>query len=495
MSKKTIISTAFLLFIQLLSSQIIINEVMFDAAGSEYHDEFVEIYNNSDAIVDLSGWMISDDDEADLLIKFNGFDNMLLNPHCYCVVMDSSYYLNSTYYETLIPDSTLRVMINDGSFGSSGLNNTDEETVTIYDPDSTIVSFYMYLNDQEAGFSDERVNFDEDIWGNSKILDGTPGFKNSVSPYDNDLELTLVNIPDDLQINTDFRIDLKVKNIGINSIDSFRCNAYSAENLLNFHDHGLSILPLDSVEFPITLNLSDPGTNAVRFELETSIDDYLLNNEVDTTIYIPYNERSLVLNEFMKYPNDSQCEWIEVVNVSEDSLSLSDFLITDSNKDILIPFPNISLLPNDLFVIAESDLIYNFPAVDPVKVHIDGSLPGLNNDTDCIYILDKKFSTVDSIIYMDFDDDNGISIEKINPKFNSSMLSNWVYSVSTATPTMKNSVYQDPSDINNLNDFSLYPKTVTPNDDGNNDNLIISYDFDSAYIYLTVKIYNIKGQQ
>ena len=46
-----------------------------------------------------------------------------------------------------------------------------------------------------------------------------------------------------------------------------------------------------------------------------------------------------------------------------------------------------------------------------------------------------------------------------------------------------------------MDDFSLYPKTVTPNDDGNNDNLIISYDFDSAYIYLTVKIYNIKGQQ
>ena len=169
---------AFFLFIQLLSSQIIINEVMFDAAGSEYHDEFVEIYNNSETIVDLSGWMISDDDETDILIKFNGFDNMLLEPHCYCVVMDSSYYLNSTYYETLIPDSTLRVMINDASFGSSGLNNTDEETVTIYNSDSTIVSFYMYLNDQEAGFSDERVNFDENIWRNSKILDGTPGFKN-----------------------------------------------------------------------------------------------------------------------------------------------------------------------------------------------------------------------------------------------------------------------------------------------------------------------------
>ncbi|MCK5761085.1 MAG: lamin tail domain-containing protein, partial [Candidatus Delongbacteria bacterium] len=448
MSIKKITFILFLIFLQLLSSQIIINEVMFDAAGSEYHDEFVEIYNNSDTIVDLSGWMLSDDDETDILIKCPGFDNMLLNPHHYCVVMDSSYYIdgNSTYYESLIPDSVLRVMINDAAFGSSGLNNTDEETVTIYDSDSTIVSFYMYLNDQEAGFSDERVNFDENIWKNSKVLDGTPGFKNSVSPYDNDLELTLVNIPEDIEMNIDFQIDLKARNIGINTIDSFQCNTYNTVGLLDTYIYGPTILSNDSVEFPITLNLSDPGTNTIEFDLVTNIDDYLLNNEIDTIVYMPYNERSLVLNEFMKYPNDSQCEWIEVVNISEDSLSLSDFFITDSNKDVLIPFPSILLPPNDLFVIAESDLIYDFPAVDPAKVHIDGALPGLNNDTDCIYILDKRYSTVDSIIYIDFDDDYGISHEKINPEFNSSMLSNWASSVSTATPTMKNSVYQDPSD-------------------------------------------------
>ena len=59
MSIKKITFITFLLFIQLLSSQIIINEVMFDAAGSEYHDEFVEIYNNTETIVDLSGWMPS----------------------------------------------------------------------------------------------------------------------------------------------------------------------------------------------------------------------------------------------------------------------------------------------------------------------------------------------------------------------------------------------------------------------------------------------------
>ena len=754
MSIKKIISILFLILIQLLTSQIIITEVMFDTAGEEYHDEFVEIYNNTETIVDLSGWMLSDNDETDVLIRYNGFENMLLNPHQYCVVMDSSYYLNSTYYEALIPDSALRVMINDGSFGQYGLNNSTPETVSIFDPDSLIVDSYEYTINQTPGYSDERISFTDNNWGNSKALDGTPGFKNSlfpfnfdieiiqstppptlhlteniftiklqnngleridqfllsayiddifyrdtlqilplnstdsvevefkidfensgtrtirfqveinldenllnniyeneifipypdnvlvlnefmknpnatqceyieifnlsenpidlidfglsdesidrvvyfpdvqiqphdyfvmadnefindfygidiskifiapnmatlnnttdkiylltkdktaldsisyvnfneddgssiekispelnsfdldnwkyctllgtptqknsVSPQDHDIELTLVNIPDNIQVNTDFQIDLKAKNIGINDIVGFHCNAYNNENLLSYYDHPFSVLSQDSVEFSITLNLNDTGTDSITFDLETNLDDYLLNNEIIAKFYIPYNERPLVLNEFMKYPDDSQCEWVEVVNISEDSLNLGDFSITDSNKDVLIPFPNIVLQPNDFFVMAENDMIYDFFNVIPEKVYVNGSLPALNNDSDCIYILDKLNSTVDSILYSEFDDDNGASIEKINPEFNSSMLSNWVLSVNTATPTAKNSVFQDPSESSNENDFSLYPKTVTPNDDGNNDNLIISYDFNSAYIYLTVKIYNIKGQQ
>ncbi|NOR45285.1 MAG: hypothetical protein GQ534_06825 [Candidatus Delongbacteria bacterium] len=754
MRQKKITFIIFLILTNLLSSQIIINEVMFDTEGAEYHDEFVEIYNNSENIVDLSGWMLSDDAETDILIKYHGYDNMLLHPHQYCVIMDSSYYLNSTYYETLIPDSALRIMINDGSFGQYGLNNSTPETVSIFDPDSLIVASYEYTINQTPGYSDERISFTDNNWGNSKTLDGTPGFKNSlfpfnfdieiiqstppptlhlteniftiklqnsgleridqfllsayiddifyrdtlqisplnstdsvevefkidfensgtriirfqveinldenllnniyeneifipypdnvlvlnefmknpdatqceyieifnlsenpidlvdfglsdelidrvvyfpdvqiqshdyfviadnefindfygidiskvfialnmatlnnttdkiylltkdktaldsisyvnfnedngrsiekispelnsfdldnwkyctllgtptqknsVSPQDHDLELTLVNIPENIQVNTDFKIDLKVKNVGINDIASFQCNAYDDNILLRDYDHQLSILSSDSVEFSLVFNISKSGTDSIIFDLETNLDDNLLNNEVIAKIYIPYNERSIVLNEFMKYPDDSQCEWIEIVNISEDSLNLGDFSITDSNKDVLIPFPDILLSPNDFFVLAENNRIYDFYAVVPEKVYINGSLPGLNNDLDCIYILDKLNFTVDSILYSDFNDDNGISVEKINPEFNSSILSNWVLSVSTATPTKENSVFQDPYDNNNENNFSLYPKTVTPNDDGNNDNLIISYDFDSAYIYLTVKIYNIKGQQ
>nr|MDA3884377.1 lamin tail domain-containing protein [Candidatus Delongbacteria bacterium] len=366
--------------------------------------------------------------------------------------------------------------------------------------DKTALDSISYVNFNEDDdrsiekISPELNSFDLDNWKYCTQF-GTPTQRNSISPQDHDLELSLVNIPDNIQINTDFQINLKVRNLGLNTSDGFRCNALIDEEIYSFYEHNFSILPNDSAIFSLTMNLENSGTDTLTFDLETNIDDNYINNVIRVLVYVVYNERCIVLNEFMKYPDDSQCEWIEVVNISEDSLNLGDFSITDSNKDVLIPFPSIVLQPNDFYVIAENDLIYDFPTAIHEKITINGSFPALNNDSDCIYIFDKLNSTVDSILYADFDDDNGISIEKINPEFNSSMLSNWVYSVSTATPTIKNSVYQDPSDNNNENNFSLYPKTVTPNDDGNNDNLIISYDFDSAYIYLTVKIYNIKGQQ
>ena len=88
----------------------------------------------------------------------------------------------------------------------------------------------------------------------------------------------------------------------------------------------------------------------------------------------------------------------------------------------------------------------------------------------------------------------GRSIEKINTEFNSDDMNNWHYCVNDGTPTRENSVYQEPEDIGGSAHFKISPKTATPNDDGENDNLLIAYQFDSSYIYLTMKVYNIKGQ-
>jgi len=160
---------------------VIITEVMFNPAADENQDEFIEIYNNSDVTINLSGWAIADNVETDLLIKSHGFTDMLLKPFSYCVVMDSSYYLNSTEYEDLIPDSVLRVMINDGSIGQYGLSNSYNETVKLFKPGSILTDSVTYDYTITEGYTWERKSNIETSWQKSKILRGTPGFENSIS--------------------------------------------------------------------------------------------------------------------------------------------------------------------------------------------------------------------------------------------------------------------------------------------------------------------------
>lgn len=136
-----------LIFSAGLRAQLIINEVMFNSPGSDYNDEFVEIYNDSDGTIDLSDWKIGDQDNADNIIIYDGFDNMLLSPRSYCVILDPSYITSSTIYEGVIPDSVLRVTIDAGSFGSYGFSNTSPETVMLFDNTGALADSYTYTID------------------------------------------------------------------------------------------------------------------------------------------------------------------------------------------------------------------------------------------------------------------------------------------------------------------------------------------------------------
>ncbi len=67
------------------------------------------------------------------------------------------------------------------------------------------------------------------------------------------------------------------------------------------------------------------------------------------------------------------------------------------------------------------------------------------------------------------------------------------------TPCRVNSIFQDlennNSDDEDKNFIKLLSKSVSPNGDGKKDNLIINYDFESAFVYVTAIVFNIKGQK
>ncbi|MFO7891596.1 MAG: lamin tail domain-containing protein [bacterium] len=164
-------------------SQVVLNEIMFDPLFSEHSDEFIEILNISDSqSFDLAGWEVHDQDGYDIIIDSGMGTN--LKPGQYGLILDPDYFTDSQSYDALIPDSTLIVTIDGSTFGSRGLSNSQNETVTLIDRKGKHITSHTYTTNKESGFSEERINPQRpdlpENWEQSCRVHGTPGYQNSV---------------------------------------------------------------------------------------------------------------------------------------------------------------------------------------------------------------------------------------------------------------------------------------------------------------------------
>ena len=173
------------LFISIpLYGQIVLNEVMFDPAGSDQTDEFIEIVNvDSLFSIDLTGWRIGDEGGDEELIDAGM--GMILAPGHYAVIFDQDYFPEKSAYQSIIPVNALILAIDRSTFGSRGLSNSRVETIRLMNGEGLLMIEYMYTIGNRPGRSDEKIDLfggnDSSNWDDSCCIHGTPGLPNSVS--------------------------------------------------------------------------------------------------------------------------------------------------------------------------------------------------------------------------------------------------------------------------------------------------------------------------
>ncbi len=114
-----------------------ITEVLADPIGPEPAQEFVEIVNFGSEEVDISGWMVDDNEDANgPLIP----DGTLLGPGQVGVLVSSSFDPNDN--QDPAPNASALVIVLENSVGSNGLKNSEAETVELYDGEGRLVSQY-----------------------------------------------------------------------------------------------------------------------------------------------------------------------------------------------------------------------------------------------------------------------------------------------------------------------------------------------------------------
>jgi hypothetical protein len=219
---------------------------------------------------------------------------------------------------------------------------------------------------------------------------------------------------------------------------------------------------------------------------------------------VPDYERSdIVINEIMFDPGEDNSEFIEFLNLSDDSVNVGGWRFEDENGNSykLSEIP-LMITDNSYFILAADSLtIFKYGLDESVLKTIVGVFSlGLVNTGELILLKDVKGNVIDSVWYSDkwhndnFGSTKNISLERINPNLGANDPSNWSSSADPigATPGNQNSIYT--VNLNQESNLSVSPNPFSPDNDGFEDFTIINYKLTQATSQVRIKIYDSKGR-
>ncbi|MCH7964551.1 MAG: lamin tail domain-containing protein [Bacteroidetes bacterium] len=331
-------------------STLILSEIMFFPTSGP--NEFVELYNFSETeSIDLNGYKIKYSTSSPDIIIETG-EGTVLPPKSFAVIFEGDYPFGLGIYDEMIPPEALVLKISDNSFGSTGMANTSDRPVWLLSPADDTLQAYTYSADNSASFSDEKIemtgNNSQSNWENTLNSNGTPGFQNSVTPLNFDLEMSSLSfIPAFPTEGDDVTIFTKVKNKGTDTAASYSIEIYNDANFDSTADPGELIFSQnfsdlasgDSITVSTIMSSLTAGDYQIISKVIFSEDENLLNNElIDAfTVSPPGNNfNDVVLNELIYAPSSGEPEWVELFNRTSSQLNLKEWTISDLTSTVTI---------------------------------------------------------------------------------------------------------------------------------------------------------------
>ncbi len=130
-------------------NSIVITEVLGNPCGGDSRNEFVELYNNGENPIDVSGWWITDGTETDKVISWQarypnieiGYltitDTSVIQPHSYAVILAPGYPFvqDSFVMPYIFTENTLILTVEKGQFlgdEKNGIAVTNRDIIVLY---------------------------------------------------------------------------------------------------------------------------------------------------------------------------------------------------------------------------------------------------------------------------------------------------------------------------------------------------------------------------
>ena len=443
---------------------LVINEVMFDAFGADDYDEYIELVNIAEYPVNPDGFILRINDNVDT-IQFAEPSDMI-NPGAFGLIMDRGYLIDnfSTTYDAIIPSGAVLFTIHDNAFGKSGIPNSSPATIALCSPEGDTLSMMQTRPDQGSGYSEERIDRygPDDIsnWGNSLCLYGTPGHENSIALRDYDLGVTRFILKENGDCpppHCDAEFEIEIKNFGRYlfveakiwfGIDTNRDSLLQSGEVV--FSTQVSLASGDSTIIQATLSALEPGDHRVLCSIVDD-DDNPENNHESLEVKVTYPTGCLAINEFMYAPQTGfGGEWIELMNVSDDTVNLANWRICDASSCVEISDRDVFIPPQEYAILSSDETMPDIWSPGGIFILLEKTLPTLNNTEDSIVVRDLCGQVIDSLKYFSsWGYRRGVSLERINPFTDSNTAHNWCLSTDSrgGTPGYENSVKIKDSDL------------------------------------------------
>ncbi len=484
---------------------LVITEIMADpspAVGLP-NAEYIEIKNVSSTAFNLNGWKLSDATSTGTINT-----NFTIQP-------DSIVILCSTGNAAIF--SVFGRTIGVTSFPS--LDN-DGDLLSLKSPQGKIIhavsySIDWYQNDvkKDGGWSLEMIDLKNPCSGrnNWKVsIDakgGTPGKKNSVDGINDDLappQLVRTYSVDSVTIIALFDEPL-------DSISASIVSNYSFDKNINLN----SAFPQTPLFNTVILKLSTPLQKQTTYTLTVkNISDCKGNligvyNKAKAALAEEALSNDIVINEILFNPRPNAYDYVEVYNRSNKIIDANKLYIANrSSSSALSSIKKLCetpfyIFPDDYMVVTEdaSSLRHEYMARNPQNILVIPALPSYPDDKGTVVITNSQGNVVDEVSYSEkwhfglISNDEGISLERIDPNDSSQKQSNWHSAASTAgygTPTYKNSQYKQ---INTLSaTIDINPKIFSPDNDGHDDIVTISYQVTEPGYVANITIFDANGR-
>ena len=258
----------------------------------------------------------------------------------------------------------------------------------------------------------------------------------------------------------------------------------------------------------LQVNYVEGFAEGIDYTLEVINIRDLSNNRLDTNITFSIlptvEEGDLALNEILFNPKGSGSDYVEIINTSDQALSLQElYLFNSDNRQSELIIAPTTIFPGEIIVWTENkeNVLSSFPTNGESQI-FEQELPSFNNDNGNVSLaisINGDWEILDSYDYDEkhhlliLDDEDGVSLERIDLEEPTNDPRNWISAASEVgfgSPGLENSVAKRSV----ASVFRVINKVFSPDGDGRDEEAEIEFELNDSYV-ANAFIYDLAGRR